>query len=443
MDQVLSARALMGISLGFHMVYATIGVGLPLLLMLAEGVSLGAGDDGYHDLARSWVRPAGLLFAIGAVSGTILSFELGLLWPRFMALSGPLIGLPFSMEGFAFFVEAIFLALYSYGGKRLSRRVLFFCTIPLSAAAALSAVFVISANAWMNTPAGFSVINGALGALHPWEAFANPAWAHEAVHATLAAYVATGFAVAGVYAAAQLRGDRGAVARRGLTLSLGVATVALPLMLVSGDWSAKTLAVQQKPKLAAMEALFTSERGAPLFLGGWPDPATHQVRYAVKIPKGLSVLLSGDPDALVEGLDAFPAGTTPDPRLVHPFFDLMVASFFIMMGPALWFWWLFWRRREKETGTWTLRALLLASPFGLIALESGWLVTEFGRQPWVARGIMRVTQGVTVQTGITPVLFTFLVLYLVLTAGLLKLLLLPAVKGKGAAAAPGGRHVES
>ena len=443
MDQVISARALMGISLGFHIVYATVGVGLPLLLMLAEGVSLGSGDDSYHELARSWVRPAGLLFAIGAVSGTILSFELGLLWPRFMELSGPLIGLPFSMEGFAFFVEAIFLALYSYGEKRLSRRVLFFCTVPLSVAAAASAVFVISANAWMNTPAGFSVINGQLAALDPFEAFANPAWAHEAVHATLAAYVATGFAVAGVYAAAQLRGDGRTLTKRGLTLALAVATVALPLMLVSGDWSAKTLAVQQKPKLAAMEALFRTQRGAPLFLGGWPDTVTRQVRYGVRIPKGLSVLLSGDPDALVEGLDAFPAGTTPDPRLVHPFFDLMVASFFLMMGPALWYWWLFWRRRAAATGKWTLRALLLASPFGLIALESGWLVTEFGRQPWLARGVMRVTQGVTAQTGITPVLFTFLVLYLALTAGLLKLLLLPAAKGKGAETAAGDQHVES
>jgi cytochrome bd ubiquinol oxidase subunit I len=443
MDQVLSARALMGISLGFHIIYATIGVGLPLLLLLAEGMSLRTGDESYHELARSWVRPAGLLFAIGAVSGTILSFELGLLWPRFMELSGPLIGLPFSMEGFAFFVEAIFLALYSYGEKRLSRRVLFLCTIPLSAAAAASAVFVISANAWMNTPAGFSLKNGVLADLHPWAAFANPAWAHEAVHATLAAYVATGFALAGVYAAAQLRGDASAMAKRGLTLALAVATLALPLMLVSGDWSAKTLAENQKPKLAAMEALFTTQRGAPLFLGGWPDPATGQVHFALRIPKLLSVMLHGDPDALVEGLDAFPAGSIPDPRLVHPFFDLMVASFFLMMGPALWFWWLFWRHREKATGTWPLRALLFASPFGLIALESGWLVTEFGRQPWVARGLLRVSQGVTAQTSIAPVLFTFLVLYLVLTAGLLKLLLLPAVKVKGSVTNPEDQHVES
>ena len=443
MDHVLSARALMGISLGFHIIYATIGIGLPLMLMLAEGLSLRSGDELYHQLARSWVRPAGLLFAIGAVSGTILSFELGLLWPRFMAVSGPLIGLPFSMEGFAFFVEAIFLALYSYGEKRLSRRMRFFCTMPLSAAAAASAVFVISANAWMNTPAGFRILNGYLDDVDPFLAFANPAWAHEAVHATLAAYVATGFAMAGVYAAAQLRGDTSAVNKRGVTLALAVGSLALPLMLVSGDWSAKTLAVQQKPKLAAMEALFTTVRGAPLFIGGWPDPVSRQVRYAIRVPKLLSLLLYRDPDALVEGLDAFPPGTTPDPRLVHPFFDLMVASFFIMLGAAAWFWWLRWRRREATPGKWPLRALLFASPFGMIALESGWLVTEFGRQPWIARGQMQVAQGVTTQTGITPVLLSFLALYLVLTAGLLKLLLQPASKGEGTETTPGDQHVES
>jgi cytochrome d ubiquinol oxidase subunit I len=212
-------------------------------------------------------------------------------------------------------------------------------------------------------------------------------------------------------------------------------------MLVSGDWSAKTLAVQQKPKLAAMEALFTTARGAPLFLGGWPDPVSRQVRYAIRVPKLLSFLLYRDPDALVEGLDAFPPESVPDPRLVHPFFDLMVASFFIMLGAALWFWWQRWRR-PGAVGKWPLRALLFAAPFGLIALESGWLVTEFGRQPWIARGQMRVAQGVTTQTGITPVLLTFLALYLVLTAGLLKLLLQPVLKGAGVEMAPGDQHVE-
>jgi cytochrome d ubiquinol oxidase subunit I len=443
MDDILAARALMGISLGFHIIYATIGIGLPLMLMIAEGLSLRTGDELYHRLARRWIRPAGVLFAIGAVSGTILSFELGLLWPRFMAFSGPLIGLAFSIEGFAFFTEAIFLALYFYGEQRLSRQMLFFCTIILTVAAAVSAVFVISANAWMQTPAGFRLINGALADVHPFQALANPAWAHEALHGTLAAYVATGFAVAGVYALALLRGQNSDYNKRALTLALAVASVSLPLMLVSGDWSAMTIAVQQKPKLAAMEALFTTARGAPLFIGGWPDPATGQVLYGIRIPKLLSYLAFRDPDALVEGLDAFPPGTTPDPRLVHPFFDLMVASFFIMLAAAVWFWWLRWRRREVPPDRWPLRALLLASPFGMIALESGWLVTEFGRQPWIARGHMRVAEGVTPQTSIGLVLFTFLFLYLALTVGLLMLLMRPAPAEEETAMTQGDHHVDT
>ncbi|NVN90070.1 MAG: cytochrome ubiquinol oxidase subunit I [Desulfuromonadales bacterium] len=443
METVFSARALMGISLAFHIIYATIGIGLPLMLMIAEGMSLRSGDELYHQLARRWVRPAGLLFAIGAVSGTILSFELGLLWPRFMEISGPLIGLPFSMEGFAFFTEAIFLALYIYGEQRLSRRMLFFCTIILAISSAASAAFVISANAWMNTPTGFSLVNGALVDVHPFQALANPAWAHEAVHGTLAAYVATGFAMAGVYAFALLRGQGSDSNKLGLTLALAVASLSLPLMLVTGDWAAMAVAAQQKPKLAAMEAHFTTTRGAPLIIGGWPDPVSKTVLYGIKIPKLLSVLAHRDPDALVEGLDAFPPGTTPDPRIVHPFFDLMVGSTFIMLAPAAWFWWLRWRRRDVPLDTWLLRALLLASPFGMIALESGWLVTEFGRQPWIIRDLMRVSEGVTPQTGIGLVLFMFFAVYLVLTAGLLKLLLRPAAAGDITGTTQGGRHVES
>ncbi|MGD0584550.1 MAG: cytochrome ubiquinol oxidase subunit I [Oryzomonas sp.] len=442
MGNIVSARALMGISLGFHIIYSTIGVGLPLLLMIAEWLSLRTGDELYHQLARRWIRPAGVLFAIGAVSGTVLSFELGLLWPRFMAFSGPLIGLAFSMEGFAFFTEAIFLALYIYGAQRLSRGMLFFCTIPLTVASAASAAFVISANAWMNTPAGFTLANGVLADIHPMQAFANPAWAHEAVHGTLAAYVATGFAMSGVSAAALLRGRNRDLNKLALTLSLAVASVCLPLMLISGDWAATTLAVQQKPKLAAMEALFNTTRGAPLIIAGWPDPASGKVLFGIKIPRMLSLLAHRDLDAVVEGLDAFPPGTAPDPQLVHPFFDLMVGSAFIMMGTAAWFWRQRWRRREVAQDTWLLRAVLFASPFGMIALESGWLVTEFGRQPWIAQGHMRVAEGVTTQTGIGLVLLTFLMVYLALTAGLLWLLLRPVTAETGMETKQEVRHVE-
>ncbi len=440
MSTLLSARALMGVSLGFHIIYATIGVGLPLMLMIAEGLSLRTGDEAYHHIARGWVRPAGVLFAIGAVSGTILSFELGFLWPAFMSFSGSLIGLPFWMEGFAFFTEAVFLALYIYGEQRLSSKMLFFCTVPLTISAAASAVFVISANSWMNTPAGIDLADGRLTDVHPLQALFNPAWFHEAVHGTLAAYVATGYTLAGVYAAALLRGRMAEHNRRALTLSMAIAGVCLPFMLISGDWASRFLAVHEKPKLAAMEALFTTSPGAPLTIGGWPDPASGKVLYGIELPRLLSVLIHLDPDAVVEGLDAFPPGDNPDPRLVHPFFDLMVVSFFIMLAAAAWFWWSFWRRRTVPVGKWPLRTILLASPLGVVALECGWLVTEFGRQPWIIRGLMRVSDGVTPNAGIGVVFLTFLAVYITLTAGLLRLLPRPTFDGVSNEAAREDQH---
>jgi cytochrome d ubiquinol oxidase subunit I len=371
-----------------------------------------------------------VLFAIGAVSGTILSFELGLLWPDFMAFSGALIGVAFSMEGFAFFTEAIFLALYIYGERRLSRRMLFFCTIPLTVAAAASAMFVISANSWMNTPAGFSVVNDAVANVDPLRAFVNPAWAHQAVHGTIAAYVATGFALAGIYAAALLRGEITRHNKLALTLALAVAGVCLPLMLLSGDWAANFVANNEKPKFAAMEAHLKTSRGAPLVIGGWPDPAAGKVLYGIEVPKLLSFLAHRDLNSVVEGLDAFPPDDIPDPRLVHPFFDLMVGSFFIMFAASAWFWWLRWSRRATPLDKWPLLAVLSAAPFGMIALESGWLVTEFGRQPWIIRGYMRVADGATPSSGINLVFFVFLALYIALTIGLLKLLYRSSTEGK-------------
>jgi cytochrome bd ubiquinol oxidase subunit I len=440
MDTLLASRALMGISLGFHMLYATIGVGLPLMLMIAEWLSLKRGDALYHEMARRWVRTAGLLFAIGAVSGTILSFELGFLWPKFMEFSGPLIGISFWMEGYAFFTEAIFLALYIFGEKRLSRRALFLCTIPMAISAAASAVFVISANSWMNTPAGFVMEGGVATQVNPFAAMANPAWAHQAVHGTLAAYVATGFGMAGVYAFALLRGREKNYSGKALRLSLAVATVTLPLMLLSGDWAASHLAKHQPAKLAAAEAHFETMRGAPLIIGGWPDPDTGEVAYGIEIPYLLSVLAHRDPNAEVLGLNAFPPDEIPDPRLVHTFFDLMVGAFFVMALAAGAFWWLYFRRKEVPTGRRVLWGLVIASPFGMIALQSGWMVTEFGRQPWIIQGVMKVSEGVTPNEGIGIVLLIFITVYVALSAGLLKMLLRGAPEG--ISASQEGRRVD-
>ena len=423
MDTLVSARALMGASLAFHILYSAVGIGLPVLLMIAEGLALRTGDEGWHTLARRWARTAAVLFAIGAVSGTILSFELGLLWPEFMRFAGGIIGMPFSLEGFAFFTEAIFLGLYLYGERRLSRRALFLVTIPIVISSALSAVFVISANAWMNTPQGFTLVDGQVVDVDVWEAMFNPAFPYEALHGTLASYVATGFAVAGVYAWALLKGDHSAYNRRALALALAVGGGTLPLMFLSGDLSARFVAEHEPAKFAAMEGVFQTQAGAPLSIGGIADLEAREMKYDIEIPKLLSVLGYGDPDAVVRGLDDFPEGTTPDPRPVHIFFDVMVGSFFVMLFAAAWYWWMRLRRGAVERSRWLLRALVGASPFGFIALQAGWMVTEFGRQPWVVVGYMKVSEGVTTRSGITAVFGAFMLVYLVLTAGLLWLLL--------------------
>lgn len=422
MDTLISARALMGISLGFHIIYAAVGVGLPLLLLVAEGLALRRRDDSYHQLARRWARTAAVLFAVGAVSGTILSFELGLLWPEFMRFAGGIIGMPFSLEGFAFFTEAIFLALYLYGERRLSRRAQFIVTFPILVSAALSAVFVISANAWMNTPAGFRLVDGQVTDVRPFAAMFNPAMRHEAIHGTLASYVATSFAVAGIYAFMRLRGDQSPITRHGLNIGLATGTAVLPLMLISGDLSARFVAERQPEKFAAMEGIFETTAGAPLRIGGWPDPETGEIRYSIQIPKLLSFLGYGDPNATVRGLNDFPPDTTPDPRRLHLSFDLMVGSFFLLCGAVAFYGLDRWRNRGREPGRWPLRAVVAAGPFGFIALQSGWMVTEFGRQPWVVKGYLRVSEGVTTRAAITPIFVLFLLVYVALTAGLLWLL---------------------
>jgi cytochrome bd ubiquinol oxidase subunit I len=430
MDELLASRILMGGSLAFHIVYAALGIGLPLMLLIAEGLALWKKDDTWHLLARRWARTAAVLFAIGAVSGTALSFELGFLWPRFMAFGGPLIGLPFSLEAVAFFLEAIFLGLYLYGARRLSRGLLFLTTIPIVLASAASAVFVISVNSFMATPAGFTLEGGALSQIDPWRAMANPAWAQEAIHGTLASYVAAGFAVAGVHAFALLRRGPSRHHARALALSLGVAAVFLPTMFVSGHRSAQILADQQPRKLAAMEALFETQPRAPLVLGGWPDAERRVVRYGLEVPGGLSLLAYNDPDAVVRGLEEFPRDEWPDSRVVHLSFDAMVGTWSLMVAVALVFWVARWRGRGRaleDRPPWLGRKLLLAivasSPLGFLALESGWFVTEFGRQPFLVDGLMRLEEGVTPNPGIWMVLVLFTLLYAFLTTVLVWLLL--------------------
>jgi len=437
MSHLFAGRAQMGTSLAFHIIFAVLGVGLPLLMCLAEWMGLRRGDPTWLLLARRWSKAFGVLFAVGAVSGTILSFELGLLWPVFMKYAGPVVGLPFSAEGFAFFLEAIFVGLYLYGWDRLSPRAHWLCSLPIVVSGAASAWFVVTANAWMNSPAGFQISHGKVINVDPLAAMFNPSTPTETIHFLVSAYTATAFGVAAVYAVGLLRGRHDAYHRKALMLALALATIGAPLMPVTGDLSARFVAEHQPAKLAAMEALFHTERGAALRIGGWPDPANGTVRYAITIPHGLSLLIAFDSTTTVRGLDSFPADQRPEARVVHAAFDLMVGIGFALLAVVSWYWLWLWRihrrtERNRRFPQRLLQALVLAGPATFVAIEAGWTVTEVGRQPWVIYGIVRTADAITTQPGLGVTFMVFNGIYLVLATMTTWLLLRLAQQGRKA-----------
>jgi cytochrome d ubiquinol oxidase subunit I len=428
-----AARWLFGVSLAFHITFAAVGVAMPLLMVIAEWRWLRTGSDAHRELARRWAKGTAILFAVGAVSGTVISFELGLLWPRFMAFAGPLIGMPFSLEGFAFFAEAIFLGVYLYGWERVSPRLHLASGVIVAASGALSASFVTLANAWMNRPAGFDPASGWPAGVRPLEAMFAPGWAQEVVHVLLSCYAATGFAVAAIHAAALVRHPANAFHRAALGIALAIGGAAALLQPISGDSSARQLAVEQPVKLAALEAHFETSRGAPLRIGGIPDPETRRTPYALEIPRGLSILAFHDPDAEVKGLESFPRAVWPNVLLVHLAFQVMVAAGSLMAAVALAGAVLAWRARGVPTGRAFLRALVAAGPCGFLALEAGWLVTEWGRQPFAIWGVMRTADAVTPVSDLTVPFVLFGAVYAFLAVMVIVLL------SRLIAHAPGGR----
>ena len=425
MTNLLAARSQMAMSLAFHIIFAVIGVGLPLMMVIAEALWLKTGDPIYRILARRWAKGAAILFAVGAVSGTVLSFELGLLWPNFMKFAGAIIGMPFSLEGFAFFTEAIFLGIYLYGWDRVSKKAHWLAGVMVAASGAASCWLVTLANAWMNTPVGFEMEDGkvVVESIDPIRAMVSPAALAESLHMTLAAYVATGFLAAGVHAFWLLRDKSHPFHRRGLGIALAVGGVAALLQPVSGDYAAKVVAKTQKAKLAAMEGQFKTERRAPLRIGGFPDVEAGVTRYAIEIPGGLSFLAYESFNAEVTGLDAFKPEDRPDVRIVHPAFQIMVACGSALMGVAAWAGFLAWRRKAVPDARLFLRAVLLASPMGMIAIEAGWVVTEVGRQPWIVHGILRTSEAVTPVEGLWASMIVYSLLYLFLGSIVVRLLI--------------------
>jgi cytochrome d ubiquinol oxidase subunit I len=409
---LLAARLQMAISLAFHIWFAVAGIAMPVLMVISEWRWRRTGDAIYLDLAKRWMKGTAILFAVGAVSGTVLSFELGLLWPTFMEHAGPIIGMPFSMEGFAFFLEAIFLGVYLYGWDRIGPRTHLLSGVLVAVAGCASGIFVMIVNAWMNAPRGFDVVDGRLAQIDPIAGMANPATIPEALHMTLAAYAAVGFAVAGIHAFLLLRDPQHPFHRRALAIALWVGVPAAIALPISGDVSARYVARHQPAKLAAMEALFETRRGAPLWIGGWPDEETRTVRFGIEIPYGLSLLAFHDPNAQVTGLNDIPADERPPVVIVHLAFQAMVALGTYLAIVGIWVAWRAWRRRDLVGSRALLRALVVAAPMGLIAIQAGWVVTEVGRQPWVIYGVMRTADAVTPMPGLVVPLSTFTLLYL-------------------------------
>lgn len=413
MTDLIAARSQMAMSLGFHIVFAALGIAMPVLMAAAEWRWLKTHNEEYLALAKRWSKGTAILFAVGAVSGTVLSFELGLLWPSFMERAGPVVGPLFGLEGFAFFTEAIFLGIYLYGWSRISPRAHFVAGLIVAASGIASAVFVVAVNAWMNAPTGFDLDDGRFANVRPLVPLLHPLAFHETLHMLLAAFAATGFLVAGVHAFLLLRHPSSRFHWNALAIALVVGGIPALLQPLSGDFIARSVADHQPAKLAAMEALFATETGADFVLFGLPDASTQTVDYAVIIPNGLSLLLYGDPQAVVPGLDRIPRQDWPPVAVTHVAFQLMVVCGLIMAGVALWAGWRGWKGQlEKDRPL--LRTLIITAPLGFIAIQAGWVVTEVGRQPWIIQGLMRTSQAVTPMPGLWIPMVTFSALYAVL-----------------------------
>ena len=415
MEDLLAARAQMAMSLAFHIIFASVGIAMPLLMVIAEGMWLKTKDETYLTLAKRWSKGTAIMFAVGAVSGTVLSFELGLLWPTFMAYAGPIIGMPFSLEGLAFFIEAIFLGIYLYGWDRVPKTIHWFAGVMVLLGGMLSGIFVVTANAWMNTPTGFSVKNGEVTDIDPIAAMLNPSSFSQTLHMTLAAFLAVGFAVAGIHAYFLRRDPDNPFHRKAFAIALSVGAVVAILQPISGDISAKRLAKHQPIKLAAMEGQWETERGAPLRIGGIPDEEAEVTRYAIEIPKALSFLAHFDFNAEIIGLKDVPPEDRPPVAIVHVAFQIMVACGMVMIVAGILGGWLAWRRKGLPINSWYLRFVTFCTPLGFIAIEAGWTVTEVGRQPWIIYGYMRTAEAVTPMPNLVVPFIGFTVLYIFLS----------------------------
>jgi len=421
MDDFLAARSQMALSLGFHIIFACIGMVMPFFMAVSHYKWIRTKLDVYKNLTKAWSKGVAIFFATGAVSGTVLSFELGLLWPTFMRHAGPIFGIPFSLEGTAFFIEAIALGFFLYGWDRFNRWFHWATGVVVGVSGLASGILVVSANAWMNSPAGFDFVNGEYLNIDPIEAMFNDAWFFQALHMTLAAFASTGFAVAGVHAAMILQKKNVLFHSKAFKIAAIFAAVAALLQPISGDFSAKDVARRQPAKLAAMEAHFYTQKSAPLIVGGIPDVKNKKVDFAIELPGMLSFLAHGDFESEVKGLDTVPEDQHPPVQIVHYAFQIMVGCGVVMMMISIIFFAAMVRKRWFYS-SWLLKLFVLALPLGFIAVEAGWTVTEVGRQPWIIQDVMRTVDAVTPMPGIVWSFYLFTMVYISLSVAVIYLL---------------------
>jgi cytochrome bd ubiquinol oxidase subunit I len=415
MNDFLAARMQMAFSLGFHIIFACIGMTMPVLMAFSEWRWLRTGKTVFLDITKAWSRGVAIFFAVGAVSGTVLSFELGLLWPTFMQHAGPIIGMPFSWEGTAFFVEAIALGIFLYGWNKLNKWVHWASGVIVGISGVMSGIFVVSANAWMNSPSGFDWVNGKAINIDPVKAMFNAAWLEQSIHMILAAFISTSFAVAGVHAYLILRKGANAFHTQAVKTALIFGSVAAILQPFSGDFSAKDIAKRQPAKLAALEALYKTSKPAELIIGGIPNDKEEKVNYALHIPGGLSFLTHGNFKAEVTGLDKFPKRDRPPVLITHIAFQIMVASGILLAFISVLYLVFSINWRHILLKKWWIVLVACATPFGFLAVEAGWTVTETGRQPWIIYGIMRTEDAVSPMPGLHYSFYIITAVYILLS----------------------------
>ena len=413
-DYLNEARQMQALSFAAHIPLVCFGIAFPTFVLIAEALHLRTGDPMYKTLAKRWSKAMIALFAVGVVTGTILSFELGLLWPQFMSTYGDVFGLAFALEGFSFFTEAIFIAIYVYGWDRMSPRKHFLTGIPVALAGVAGSLFVITVNAFMQHPTGFKLQNGKAVDVKPLDAlFGNSFFWHEFVHMYLAGFIVAGFLVAAVYAAGLLRGKADRFHRTALLIPLTVAACAAPAQLFVGDWAAREVADKQPIKLASFEGLSQTTKGAPLDLLGWYEDG--EVKGGISFPDLLSFLAYHNFNATVQGLDSVPADDRPSAiNVIRYAFETMVGigTLLAVIAAAHLFFWI--RRRRLWQNKWFLRAIVAAGPLSVVALIAGWVTTEVGRQPYVVYGLMRTTDAVTGADGIPVGYATLALVYVAL-----------------------------